>query len=427
MLKTTVIPEFACVPTGQPSVVHLLIKLETEPAPTRTERLPLNVCLVLDRSGSMAGDKLAYTKLAARHLIDRLQRSDTVSLVVYDDQVSVLSPPTSGGDKDRLVQQLERVTARGMTNLSGGWLKGLNLTAGCPSEGRVNRVLLMTDGLANQGATNPHSLAAIGRRFRSGGVPTTTLGFGAGFNEDLLTTVADQSGGNFYFIDSPEKAPAVFLEELGELSTILGQNLEVILRCEEGVTVETAYTPAAQARDVELRWNLNDLYADDVRLLLVSLRVPAGFAAAGRSPVAQVGVRYQQVRDGTGERRHELPANLVFAADAATTDPHPEVLRERLVMSAAQAKERAINLADRGRHEAAQEELRQCTSMIRARMHESKGLAADDLSLLTSEAAQCEDLESGFSRQEYGSTVSRKTALAQNYMASKQRGIYRKG
>jgi Ca-activated chloride channel family protein len=283
----------------------------------------------------------------------------------------------------------------------------------------------MTDGLANQGVTDHEALFAIGRAHNERGIRTTTLGFGANFNEDLLTKLAEESGGNFYYIDSPEKAPVAFLEELGELSTVLGQNLEVILRCEDGVSVVTSYTPAAKASSHELTWRLNDLYADDVRLLLVSLKVPAGFAESGRSPIAQIGVRYQQVRDGTGERRHELPANLVFAEDALATDPHPEVLRERLVMSATRAKERAIRLADHGRHAAAQAELRQCTFTIRAEMAATDFDEAD-MSLLAASAEQCEGLESGFSAEDYGSSLSRKLALTQNYQANKQRGIYRK-
>jgi Ca-activated chloride channel family protein len=258
-------------------------------------------------------------------------------------------------------------------------------------------------------------------------VRTTTLGFGADFNEDLLTAVADEAGGNFYFIDSPDKAPAVFLEELGELTSVVGQNLEVVLSCEPGVSVETSYSKfPGVVGPREAVWRLGDLYADDVRLLLVSVRVPAGFPA-GRSPVAQVGVRYHQVLDGVGERRHELPAMLAFADELqAGADPHPEVLREQLVMSAARAKEQAIAQADRGEFAEAQATLLRCTGTIRSRLSEPSGLAEADQALLGAEAGLCDELMAGFSRDRYD-TSSRKKAIQQAFLAKKQRGLYRKG
>ena len=95
---------------------------------------------------------------------------------------------------------MDRVEARSMTNLSAGWLSGLSLTQRGVAEGRISRVLLMTDGLANEGVTDKASLVAIGRDYLARGIRTTTLGFGADFNEDLLTRIADESGGNFQTI-----------------------------------------------------------------------------------------------------------------------------------------------------------------------------------------------------------------------------------
>jgi Ca-activated chloride channel homolog len=426
MLETDVLVEYPCLPEDRETIVHVLIKLETDPLQESRERLPLNVALVLDRSGSMSGGKLDSTKKAAKHLIDRLQKEDKISIVVYDDTVDVLSPPVDGSQKDRLAQALNGVTEGGSTNLSGGWLSGLSLVGRSLSEQRLHRVLLLTDGLPNAGVMDHAGLISIGTRHLEKGIHTTTLGFGADFNEDLLMAIAEQSGGNFYYIDTPDKAPEAFVTELGELAAVLGQNLEVIVRCEPGVTVARNYCAfPGVSTDEQVLWRVGDLYADDMKLLLLSLKIPAGFAH-GPKAVAHMGLRYHDVLEGGKECRREAPVMVTFSTEeAASKQANEEVRKEVLVMGAARAKEQAVAFADVGKFAEAREALALGSKAIRRHLESSPPLSPEDAELLRAEAGLCDELLAGLQRDQYDAS-SRKQMTSLTYEARTQRGSYRR-
>ena len=194
-------------------------------------RLPLNLALVVDRSGSMAGDKLAYARQAANHVLDLLHAEDRVTLVVYDDVIEILAPSqfVTAANREALKAMLQTVTARGSTNLSEGWLRGAGQVAEHLTPGSINRVLLLTDGLANQGIVAPAELATHARELRQRGVSTSTFGIGADFNEQLLALMADDGGGHFYFIETPAQIPGLFQQELGELLTVVARDPRLVI------------------------------------------------------------------------------------------------------------------------------------------------------------------------------------------------------
>ena len=193
------------------------------------QRRPLNVALVIDRSGSMAGAPLRYALKAAADFVDRLTADDRLSIVVYDDVVNTLLDAQLVTDKAGIKNILQGVRAGGLTNLSGGWLRGCELVAKHKTDKHVNRVLLLTDGQANNGITNSGVLIATAGKKAEEGITTTTLGFGSQFEEDLLIGMARAAGGNFYFIQSLDDAADVFGIELDSLKAIAAQNLTVTL------------------------------------------------------------------------------------------------------------------------------------------------------------------------------------------------------
>ena len=134
----------------QPQKLYLMARFESGQAPDASRRRPLNLSLVIDRSGSMAGTKIDYTRQASQFLVQHLGQQDTLSIVLYNDKVETLLHPTNISNKDRVTQLLESIKVRGTTNLSGGWLEGCaHVTTGM-SPDTVNGVRLMSDGLANR-------------------------------------------------------------------------------------------------------------------------------------------------------------------------------------------------------------------------------------------------------------------------------------
>src|SRR5262249_18000281 len=152
-----------------------------------------------------------------------------LSVLAYDDNVWTVVEPEPVRDKGSIRQRIRKVTAAGATNLSAGWLKGCEYVLARRSGAMINRVLLLTDGLANKGVTKSDVLIKTAREKAEAGVVTTTLGFGSNFDEDLLIGMARAAGGNFYFIQTPDDAASVFEIEAESLAVVAAQNLAVTL------------------------------------------------------------------------------------------------------------------------------------------------------------------------------------------------------
>ena len=155
------------LPDYEPSTTFIKVDLEGI-RPKGITRAPLNLALVIDRSGSMSGEKIADAKNAAIHVIQQLQRNDIVSVVIYSDSVEVLIPATKVADKQRLIKRIRRIESNGNTALFAGVSKGAAEIRKFIDKERINRVILLSDGLANVGPSSPRELGQLGRSLRPG-------------------------------------------------------------------------------------------------------------------------------------------------------------------------------------------------------------------------------------------------------------------
>jgi Ca-activated chloride channel homolog len=337
-------------------------------APGRDEaaaRPPLSLAVVIDRSGSMEGEKLETTKRCARFLVDRLLPTDRLALITYDDEVELVAP-LAPVDAAALGHAIAGIWSGGSTNLSGGWLKGAEVLLGADGDG-PRKVLLLTDGHANVGVADPVRLAGMAREAAANGVGTSTVGFGHGFDEDLLTAIADAGHGNAYFAATPDDAPGIFAQEFEGLLSLVAQNVSVEIRPSEDVqllAVLNEYPGVGVPGGVQLQ--LGDAYADERRRVVFRLHIP-GMAQLGVAKVADVVIRYA----GVGERiaLHEVTVpmvvNLVSADEAASVEPDAEVVEEVLVLEAAKAQDEAIRRADGGDLEGARKLLHEVSEKLR--------------------------------------------------------------
>ncbi len=317
-------------------------------SPGAAARLPLNLAAVLDRSGSMAGPKIDYTRRALAFLVEQTEQGDILSVVTYDDAVEVLQPAAHITNKDRLKARVYGIAVGGMTNLSGGLAAGVGEARRHADKGVVNRVLLMTDGLANVGITDRDALVARAGSIRQSGLLLTTLGVGDDFDEDLLSAMAEAGGGNFYYIDNPDRIPAIFSQELQGLLSVVGQSLGVKVRAGEGVSIKgvIGYRPAGGSAEVNL--NLPDIYAGETKSLVLELQVAPG--DGGTRKLAEVTLEYEDLLGGQGEVKItvDLSVSLGPADFAAEVRDDPEVLKEVYLARSTEAVEEAIERADRG-------------------------------------------------------------------------------
>ncbi len=255
--------------------VYLYATLKAGKAPSKNERVPLNISLVVDRSGSMKGDKLNYVKKAVDFVIDNLNSGDCLSIVQYDNQVDVVSPSAFVTDKKHLHQKVKTIEARGMTNLSGGMLEGYSQVKNTQKSGYVNRTLLLSDGLANQGITEPEGLQQIAqKKLREQGIALSTFGVGAGFNELLMTQLSEYGGANYYFIDKPDKIPQIFAQELEGLLSVVAQNTRLKIQFPNSHFRPTkVYGYPANIQSSEISISLNDVFAEEEKSVLIAFEV----------------------------------------------------------------------------------------------------------------------------------------------------------
>jgi len=350
-MKPTVRFEHELLAVESEHDVWCMLELSAPPAPSSLERRPLSVSLVVDRSGSMAGRKLEVTRACAEFLVQRLTPADRLSLVTYDDEVELRAPLLPiDGNRDELLRAVRHIVAGGQTNLSGGWLKGAETLQGAPQDS-TRRVLLLSDGLANVGITQAPALSDAARStLEAHGVTTSTIGFGADFDEDLLAGMADAGRGSAHFAETPDDAPGIFAQEFEDLVSLVAQNVSLEIRPAAevgflGVLNEFPVVPVQGGVQVQL----GDAFADERRRVVFQLHVPS-VAALGVMTVAGLVLRYVSVGQelAAHEVRVPLLVNRVSADEAVGSAADAEVTEEVVILSSAKAGREAREQADRG-------------------------------------------------------------------------------
>ena len=224
----------------EPSREHFLVVVRSgEMAMGR--RLPLNLCLLVDRSGSMEGEPLEYVKRACGYVVDLLEPADILSIVTFEERAEVLMPARRVVNKTLVKEHINRIEVGTTTNIFDGIAAAASQVASVPGAGYVNRVLLFTDGEPTAGQKDFNSIVGLAAEEKSRGITTTALGFGPEYNEELLAGIARRSGGNYYYITRPDLIPEVFRRELETLMTIVARNLRLRMHLSQWVQVRQVY------------------------------------------------------------------------------------------------------------------------------------------------------------------------------------------
>lgn len=315
-------------------------------------RAPMNLAVVLDRSGSMEGAKIEKARQAAAMAVDKLGDDDFFSLVTYDDETDLLIPPERVGGRDHreeLKARIHRIQPGGSTALHAGVVLGAKQVRRFFDKERVNRVILLSDGLANVGPSRTSDLASLGRELRGDGIAVSTIGLGDDYNEDLMTALAEASNANYYYVKDAEKLPGIFAQELGAARSLLARSIVIRIDAPEGVRLkEIIGRPDIECHDRVVEIKMPELFGSEKRRFLV--RCVAEGKTADALEAAAVSLNYATISGGAAPAQRQS-AKIAFTDDEKKADSSikVEVAKENSIVQNRLAKEMAVKLADEGK------------------------------------------------------------------------------
>jgi Ca-activated chloride channel family protein len=341
----------------------LLIEVIAPASDRRIDRSPVNLAFVIDRSGSMGGQKIELARRAVEEGISRLDARDRFSVVSYDDQIDVVieSTTASAEAKRNALGRLATIDARGSTNLAEGWLRGCEQVARYALASQVDRCLLLTDGLANVGITDQAELERHAAEIAERGVTTSTFGIGLDFDEQLLGGIASNGRGNFRYVESAVQIPDYITSEVGETLEVVAQGVTLEVETEPGVLVDAIGTFKTYTAGDRTVVELGDLVSEQHLDLVLRLSFPYG--AIGQATQVRLTMRDRDGGSGTASDT----VSWSYADDAAN-DVQPRDRDVDVAVAtkfAAKARQEAVALNKSGQFGASSERLAAVARRIR--------------------------------------------------------------
>jgi Ca-activated chloride channel family protein len=331
----------------------------------QVKRVPLNISVVIDRSGSMQGVKMGFAKKAAKNIIDQLKSEDIVSIVIYDTYVDTIQPPVHVIDKEKIKAKIDIISPQGSTNLWGGTEQGYQFVQRNYKSGYINRVLLISDGLANTGLTDTTLISIKVQNYKDdAGISLSTFGVGLDYNETLMTDMAETGAGNYYFIDAPEKMTILFNNELNGLMNVAAQNAELRIRLPKGVSIQKSYPLKYQQSGDEITVKLRDLSSEETKATLFSFRIDDQATEVLKFIST---LTYTDVNDGLQKvLTNENLLSPVKNTNTYLVHFNKQVIEQTILYTANEKLENAMNLMEKGEYQEAQKYLDANSAYLKA-------------------------------------------------------------
>ena len=322
----------------------IMVRSPEQPPAATQQRPPLNLALVIDRSGSMAGSKLSHARKAARFLAGELSERDRLAIVTFDDEVKVLVPSQPVRDPLMFISAINTIDSGGSTALFDGWLAGATQVANHLDPQGFNRVLLLSDGQTNQGLTDAGAIAARVEGLTQRGISTSAFGLGSGFDEDLMGGMAAAGDGTLAQIESPQQLADLYASELQGLASTVGRKVSLGIRAKHGARVVDVLNnlPQTTAGNFQLP---NLRYGQELGVG-VRLQLPAW---EPNQEIASVRLAW---RSRERQERQDLIEHLTLPVrpqlDLAGLEADPQVAEQLALLQANRERRLAIQHLDRG-------------------------------------------------------------------------------
>jgi Ca-activated chloride channel family protein len=325
----------------------------------RIDRPRLNLALVIDRSGSMSeARKLDYVKTAAHQLVDIMEPDDILSIVAYDHHVQVPWPSrTVGRDREKLHRIIAGLYPGGATFLSGGLEEGYRQAKSGRRRGTLNRVLLLSDGLANRGVTSRGELRERAAVLSEKGISVSTFGVGYQFDEELMMMVAGGGGGNYRYLGDPEQIVAALASEFRTAARTAASDVEIIIRLRKNCRFGSVLGREWRRDGDSYVIRLGDLSAGERRTVFANLNVTGEHP--GPQEVGEVGLRYRDPMTSKVVASSARAVSLELVRDERRyREGFDRSVQERKAVAESSVRvQEAARLADQGKKEEAKEML----------------------------------------------------------------------
>jgi Ca-activated chloride channel family protein len=366
-LKLKIDADLALISADAASERILEIIVTPPVAEKRQERPAFNLSFVIDRSGSMSGGKLECVKEAVANVVDLMEEKDRASLVVFDDEVQTAAAGSelTPAFRRKLKAAIDQLGTGGSTNLAGGWAQGCDELARHPLPVGINRCLLLSDGQANVGESDPERLAVHTRELARHGITTTTFGVGVDYNESLMEAMANAGSGNYYFIETPEQSRDLFREELDGLREVTARAVEIILKLPAGFKPAVLGTWPVEHKARQLKIALGDMIAGLERHVFV--RLEAQPASKSDHPRITAIARGRGADTSLLEDAAEMGFTAVDGTELSSAHPNQDLLRGFAMIYLADIAREAIVLQDRN-------ELKKSEALLREALDKYRGL-----------------------------------------------------
>ena len=343
------------------------------------KRAKLNLCLVIDRSGSMSGEKMQYARSAAVEAVGHLAKTDIISVVAYDDRPEVLVAARKASDKEAIRAKIESLNDRGSTDIHSALEAGYAEVKKNLDPKAINEVILLSDGEVTAGIADISAFSRLTSDMFDKGIQTTAIGMGLDYDEELMMTVARQGKGNYHFVREAAAITDIVDQELEDLTHVVASALRLRIELAEGVeavrvlgSAELAEDQVASVKrteeiqdervrrelgitsdrqDIEdepgIKTVIPQFHIGDSHVVLIEIKVPAG---KGKRKIADVHLKYKDlVFVKNQETKVAVSIDYTSSDDAMVASISRPVKKNVLGFQTGESLQRAAALIERGR------------------------------------------------------------------------------
>lgn len=391
---------------GTPETNYLKVSLSGQNIDSK-KRVPINLAIVIDKSGSMSGQRIEKAREAAILAVNMLNENDTLSIVAYDSKARVIVPATKVDNKLRIIGLInENIYAEGGTALFAGLSKGIKQVENQLTKDKVNRIILLSDGQANIGPSSVDELSQLAIIAAKKNIAITTLGIGSDYNELLMSSIASYSDGNHVFVNNSADLENVFVHEFNDLMSAIAQDVVITIQLKNGVKPVRLLGRDGVIKGNEITVKMNQLFSNQEKYVLLEV-IPDKGKVGQEKTLAQVDLKYDNLLENKTENETQV-VRISYTKDKKMVDDaiHQDVIVETELQKVALENEKALELYNQGKRDEAQQLLRENGEALKAISSQSPTMSMSDKERIENQARKNKTLAESVQNPDFSKTLT---------------------